>query len=56
MISGDTYWVHLRVIFDLIVIYPGCQGFDVSLVSSRLLELISRARGRHKALRLQNGT
>ena len=29
MRSGDTNWVHLRVIFDLIFFDPRCQCFDI---------------------------
>ena len=29
MRSGDTYRFHIRVVFDLVVFDPGCEGFDV---------------------------
>ena len=29
MCPGDAYWVHLRVIFDLLVLDPWGEGFDI---------------------------
>ena len=29
MRSGDTYWIHLCVVFDLIVFDPGGEGFNI---------------------------
>jgi len=29
MCSGDADRIHLRVVFDLIVLDPGCEGFDI---------------------------